>query len=491
MQATLESKGRYRVEQAWQTRLAEVSKGRPAGGTLAAFNLNVDVVARVTPEAIERLVETTPDLDWEEIDRIDVDALRSIRTREEFLAVLRRGFATGKSNLLVREDESIVAWWEGLFDERQESMGGQAGIIANQMAALGARSLVYSPLLSPKQASLFLPGVLWPKRSGAAVEPVEARTAGREGDPTREPWVFEYRKGERFRFPDRTFTTPRANRAIITTGIQGPERRFHDDVKPALAELGRAVDVGFMAGYHQCGNNPGDPEAVRAYFRSSVEELRQLKAKNPRLKLHVEYVPAKVREMELECYRTLGEQIDSFGINETELRAVLDRFGYPEIAAELEGRERAFLLYKGALTLLRLLGVERVHVHNLGYYVVVLKKPYSRRVEIVRDACLFASAVNARKAQEGGYVAIDDVPAAGAIPLSEVGFEQLRTFAEEALQGRPQDVIDRFLTEGIVEEEDHYVLVTPAHIVPNPVVTVGMGDTISSSAYFYETCFEG
>lgn len=479
------------MKQLWQSRLAEVSKSRPSGGTLSAFNLNVDVVARVTPEAIDRLVRSTPDLDWEAVARIDVEALRSIRTREEFLAVLRRGFTTGKSSLHVRDDESIVAWWEGIFDERQESMGGQAGIIANQMAALGARSFVYSPLLSPKQASLFLPGVLWPARDGSAIVPVEARTAGRPEDPTREPWVFEYRKGESFRFPDREFVTPRANRAIVTTGVQGPERKFHGDIDPALEELGRAVDVGFMAGYHQCGNNPNDPAAVRAYFRSCVEELKRLKAGNPRLKLHVEYVPAKVREMELECYRTFGEQIDSFGINETELRTVLGRFGYPELSAELEARERAYLLYKGALVLLRLLGVERVHVHNLGYYVVVLRKPYSKPVERVRDACLFASAVNACKAQKGGYVAIDDVPAAGELPFSEIGFEQLRSFAKEGLAGRPASVVERFLAEGIVEEEDHYVVVTPAHIVPNPVVTVGMGDTISSSAYFYETCFAG
>ncbi len=478
------------MKKAWQRRLAEVSKRRPRGATLAAFNLNVDVVARVTPRAIERLVEKTPGVDWEAVARIDAEALRSIRTREEFLAVLRRGFVTGKSSLVVREDESIVSWWEEIFDERQEHMGGQAGIIANQMAALGARSFVYSPMLSPKQASLFLPGVLWPTHEGGSIAPVEARAAGRPGDPTREPWVFEYRKGETFRFPDREFTTPRANRAIVTTGIQGPERRFHGDVSPALEELGRAVDVGFMAGYHQCGNNPGDPEAVRAYLRACAVELGRLKAKNPRLKLHVEYVPAKVREMELECYQTLGERVDSFGINETEIRAVLGRFGHPELAAELERAERAYALYKGALALLKLLNVERVHVHNLGYYVVVLRKPYPVPVEKVRDACLFASAVNARKAQAGGYVSIDDVPAAGELPLSDTGFEQLHSFAAEALAGRPQDTVDRFLAEGIVEEEDHYALVTPAHVVPNPVATVGMGDTISSSAYFYETCFQ-
>ncbi|NLJ74106.1 MAG: hypothetical protein GX331_03845, partial [Firmicutes bacterium] len=43
-----------------------------------------------------------------------------------------------------------------------------------------------------------------------------------------------------------------------------------------------------------------------------------------------------------------------------------------------------------------------------------------------------------------------------------------------------------FEQDGIADLGDHYVLVVPAHVVPNPVSTVGMGDTISSSAYAYE-----
>src|SRR5690606_31796946 len=123
-----------------------------------------------------------------------VASLRSIRTQEEFLAVLRSGFETGKSALLVRVDESIVSWWREHFAERTESMGGQAGIIANQMAALGARSVVYSPMLSPRQAQLFTDGVEWPVCSGGSLTFTEARKAGRPEDLTREPWVFEYRK---------------------------------------------------------------------------------------------------------------------------------------------------------------------------------------------------------------------------------------------------------------------------------------------------------
>lgn len=469
----------------WQARLSHVLTKRYHGRAFAAFNINIDVVARVTPESIERLVQTTPDLDWDQVRRIDAGTLRSVRTREEFVALLRHGFATGKSALLVRETEELVSWWRGIFDDRTESMGGQAGIIANQMAALGATSVVYSPLLSPRQASFFLDGVSWPTGDGDAVGYIPAKEAGRPQDLTREPWVFEYRKGETFCFPDGAITTPRANRAIITTAIQGPERRFHPDIHRWLPRLGADLDVAFLAGYHQCGDRPDDLDAVRRYLEESRRDLNLLTSQNPGLKLHVEYVPAKVREVEAEMYRTLGTVIHSFGINETEMRAVMRLIGRDDLATGLERDERAYLLYQGGLVLLNELGVERVHVHNLGYYVVVLKKPYGCSPQVVRDACLFASAVNARKAQAGGFVTRDSLEDVARLPLSDIGFGQLERFTNELeTAGAPLTAVDH----GIWDAGDHYVIVTPSHVVSNPVVTVGMGDTISSSAYYYEVC---
>lgn len=471
------------MRESWQQRVAHVVTQRPKARAFAAFNLNIDVVARVTPQAIERLIALAPDLDWKQIAQIDVDTLKGVQTREEFVAVLRHGFKTGKSALLVRETEAFIPWWREAFSERTESMGGQAGIIANQMAALGATSVVYSPLLSPRQAQFFLDGVTWPVARGGRIDYIPANEAGRPNDLTREPWVFEFAKGETFRFPDETITTPRANRAIITTAIQGPERRFHADVHDALAELGTQLDVAFLAGYHQCGDRPDDLDAVRAYIETSCADLALLKSQNPALKIHVEYVPTKVREVETEFYRRLGSVIHSLGINETETRGVMRRYGQEALAKELEENERAYPLYQSALFLLRELGLERVHIHNLGYYVVVLQKPYDCAPQIVRDGCLFASAVNARKAQAGGFVEAASLAQVADLPLSDTGFEQLEGFAREIEESGPPL---RRVDDGVWEGDDHYALVVPTHVVPNPIVTVGMGDTISSSSYYYE-----
>src|SRR5690606_35793473 len=95
---------------------------------------------------------------------------------------------------------------------------------------------------------------------------------------------------------------------------------------------------------------------------------------------------------------------------------------------------------EGGLALLRSLGVERVHVHNLGYYVLVLKKPYPVAPDWVRAACLFASAVNARKAQRGGFVPRAELGNVADLPFAESGFEQLAGFARELAERRPAGI---------------------------------------------------
>src|SRR5690606_5612209 len=79
------------VKEIWQERLRQAVRRRPRGRTFAAFNLNVDVVARVTPDAVDRLVQGIPAAEWERVAAIDVEALRAVADRAQFLAVLRHG----------------------------------------------------------------------------------------------------------------------------------------------------------------------------------------------------------------------------------------------------------------------------------------------------------------------------------------------------------------------------------------------------------------
>lgn len=471
----------------WQQYVKHAVQQELNGTTLSAFNPNVDVLTCIDNSWLKQLMEKNPDLDIARVREISVEKLESITTREDFIAVLLDRLTSGKSLFMVNDNPEFFTWLEKQFPDRQYRLGGQAGIMANQLAALNARSVLYSPILSPMQAEVMRPEIRFPciEDNELVLKPI--RNAVRPADPTRSPWVVEYAKGEEFDFGFTRVITPRANRLIISRRIKGLGMNFTRDFYPYLPRLGRMIDVALVAGYHLGGPDPADRAVMRTYFRESARALGLLREENPKSKIHLEYVPMKEADMEVEMLSTLTAEVDSFGINETEIKTVLALFGEEELARDIKENERAYALYRGGLALMRRFKVERVHIHNLGYYVVVLHKPYHADPVQVRQACLYGSSVNAHRALNGGYVTADAVRDVAEMPLSDIGLHQLEEFAREV--GRKEATIagvEEFTESGIIEFPDHYVVVVPTHVVPNPVATVGMGDTISSSSYAME-----
>lgn len=468
----------------WQRRVQNAIGMSLRTRTFAAFNTNVDAVVHINNENIAPLL-TDEELDRGLIRRRSIGDIEVIKSREDFVVVLMDRLASGKSFHIVVEDEDVLSWWDRCFPEREERMGGQAGIIANQMACLGASSVVYTALLSKRQADMFVDGVLTPKKLNGGYELAPVSEAYRSGDKLKVNWIFEYAKDERFDFWGREITTPRANRIIVATRPKEAVMSFIEDIVGYLPQLGAQIDIAFLAGYHYAARENPDGRTFEEFMNDSVAHLRKLRQQNPDLRMHYEYVPARDRDLEPDILKAILGEVDSFGINENEIKRVLAEFGQDEPLEAIKKQENAYTLYQGALALSRLLGTSRIQVHNLGYYVFVLRKPYPYSLEDVRQAALFASAVNAMKAKYGGYVTSERLQEAKNMSVSAIGFEQLEVFQREA-QKEGLSVSASFSAEGLYEADDHYALVVPAHIVQDPVSTVGMGDTISSSCYAAE-----
>ena len=462
----------------WQEHLQEavqdtVLKAR----TFAAFNANIDVVIQVRPEDLDAIRKETPAA----LEAKPGTPPSPLETPEQFCSLLQECLAQGKSYYDV-VDIKMSDWFHSVFSDMKEAMGGQAGIIANQMAALEAPAYVYNPVLSQEQASLYNPNVQFPKVN-AALEWVPIQD-GVNDTWTKVNFIFEYAKDLTFPFPNGEITTPRANRIILGTRNPKAAMAFDEEIEPFLAELGEGIDVGFMAGYHH-GQVSGRAETVDSFLELSLKQLAALKERHENLRLHMEYVPMRTVADEKKLLKELLPHFDSFGINENEITKVLEEFGYEEEANAIRTDERAFTIYQGVLALSRELTVPRIHLHNLGYYIMLLRKPYPVGPEKVRQSCLFASAVNAVKALQGGAVPKADLSRMLDEPLSDIGLDQLVDFREQA-EAHGLMVGSEFLETGILEADDHYMLLVPAHVMPKPVSTVGMGDTVSSSAFSAE-----
>ncbi len=468
----------------WHEYLRQACQRKIGARVLAAFNTNIDAIVHITAELMEDLKAADETIEWKEVAKGTAEDIAAVTSKEELLVILKDCLSEGKSFHIVLENLSLLDWLDEYFTGARENMGGQAGIIANQMATLGAESAVYTPLLSPKQARLFVDSVTTPVVDGGKLQIQPVSQAARSDDETKINWIFEYAKGETVAFGSEVVTTPRANRVILATRPKGSIMSFDETIAQHLPALGESIDVAFMAGYHYAEPVCSDGRSFEEFMDDSVKQLHALKQENPDLVMHFEYVPMKWPELEPKMLQTICQEIKSFGINENEIKRVLREYGYEAEMEAIDEDERAYSLYKGALKLFRHMQLDRIHVHNLGYYVLVLKKPYPVSMMNVRQACLFASAVNAVKAKHGGYVKPEQLGEASQLPLSDVGFKELAGIAKE-LEGEHPEAA-KLLERGYLEFEDHYLVVTPAHIVANPVSTVGMGDTISSASYAAE-----
>lgn len=458
----------------WEGRLAQIVQPKLGSTTFAAFNVNVDALVHIDPDLIEWI---SSQFDQHEEPLRDETLPRSVESVPELVALLHAAMQTGKSHYGFLADDT-AAWCRKHLPNSEYKLGGQAGIIANLMATLGADSRLYTTLLSDQQAEIIHPAVRVPVVHGDDLSWDGVQHAADPNQPTKVNWIFEYPKGMTCRFPQGTITTPRANRVILSTSAPGSFSKFLPPIAERLPELGASIDVAFMAGYHR-GN--GDVAGTEAFIAESRRQLQALKQGNENLVVHIEYVPAREPEHERIIWEGLAGAFDSFGINEHELAQLLYVFGEEAAAQAIRENENAYTVWQGARVLQKILPVPRIHVHNLGYYVLLLDRGYASTPDIVRDSCILASTANAAKAIHGDITSVDQVVEAARIPFSEIGAVQMRLFAENLRQAG-YDVPDDFMDNGIVPLADHTALVVPAHVVPNPVSTVGMGDTISSVA---------
>ena len=115
--------------------------------------------------------------------------------------------------------------------------------------------------------------------------------------------------------------------------------------------------------------------------------------------------------------------------------------------------------------------VRRMHFHTYGYYLALT----DYKGEFVRDALLFAALAAAAKAKLGDINSIDDVVKAMDVPVNE----KVKS-VEEALMR------EYCMRNGIAELDGYQLAFIPTKIVAKPKSTVGIGDTISSSAFVGE-----
>ncbi|MFQ5406779.1 MAG: ADP-dependent glucokinase/phosphofructokinase, partial [Candidatus Micrarchaeia archaeon] len=337
-------------EKVWNARLQQARKTSLKGKKiLCAFNALVDLQEFVSCRQVENLLEKRADVGV--ILKRSKRVVTAVDSQADFLAALLHSMREGKALHITSGNPEVFTWLQLAFGPVDETrLGGQAGIIANQAALLGARSIVYSPIFSKELSKFFVKGVMFPVVERGKFFLVDAKKAGRDGDETKKNWIFEFSGGDTFSFGKYSFKIPRSNRFILASKMPVVPA-FEASLRPALPIIGAKVGSIVFAGFHYL-KPYYDKFSFEAVLQRQDADVRSLCKKNKDLVVHVEYVPMPYPEIAKGVLAHVAREAKSFGVNEVEVKEVLGFLGFERLARQIEENESAAAIYAGALVLL-------------------------------------------------------------------------------------------------------------------------------------------
>ena len=167
---------------------------------ICAYAVNIDAVYNVQGEEISGLIPAKG---------IKSELKGSISSREDLISSLLFCMQQGSGAEILIESREAARQIEKSFSW-QLRLGGNAGIMANVLAALGARIVLNAPALGPRLAGMVHPQVKVPV-SGILKEPKLA-----SGEQEMMHFIFQFKEGDEVHAPGNMITALRDNRFIAT-----------------------------------------------------------------------------------------------------------------------------------------------------------------------------------------------------------------------------------------------------------------------------------
>jgi ADP-dependent phosphofructokinase/glucokinase len=399
-----------------------------------------------------------------------------------------------------------AAWIEGLASSSGSpvklAMGGAGAFAANLMSALpGVRPRFFSKDTLPEKIA---------ERFADRVEVVDGAGAigpalkHKDNTPARVNFACEYNAGETLSVAGRTslkvngktvaLTTSGAGRVILGTKAKDVAPGFDGVDDAVLQKLGREHDLFFFVGSHYLTQHA--PAVAKAQAAELGRALDVMKAANPKLVRHLQYVVPKVAAHEAAVLGALKGHVESLSMNAVEVPMLVDRLHSaglcrtdqdPNLPRE-QAEEPASML-AGALGVKEGLGLNRVHLHGL-YGDLVVVDDANVDVERTRLALLRArqlasmKAANASGEIKGKDDLFDVVPVVQGRCLAAV---QRFADAVQARFGLSDDARAAVARDWVYVDADQraFFFVPSRGIHDRTGGTVSLGDTIDASALVF------
>ncbi|AFK23108.1 ADP-specific phosphofructokinase [Pyrococcus sp. ST04] len=430
-----------------------------------AYNANVDAIVNLNTEIVQKLIE---EFGEDEIKERIEEYPREIKEPLDFIARLIHALKTGKPMAVPLVNENMHRWFDDTFKYDMERIGGQAGIIANLLAGLKVNKVIaYTPFLPKRLAELFKPGVLYPVVEGGKLKLKPIQEAYREGDPLKVNRIFEFRKGMKFKLGNEIITVPHSGRFIVSSRFESISRiETRDELRPFLPEIGKLVDGAILSGYQGLRLQYSDGKDANYYLRKAKEDIRLLKEAG--IKIHVEFASIQDRKLRKKVVNNIFPMVDSVGMDEAEIAYILSVLGYRDLADRIFLYNRIEDAILGGMIILDELNFEILQVHTIYYLMYITHRDNPLSEEELAKSLEFGTTLAAARASLGDISKPEDYRVGEEVPFNERS-DYVRLRFEEAKQK--------------LRMREYKVVIVPTKLVPNPVSTVGLGDTISTGTF--------
>jgi ADP-dependent phosphofructokinase/glucokinase len=429
------------------------------------------------------------------------------QTRVELVASLVRQLCKGAgASMQLAITPELARWLEDVVAREgaplSRAMGGAGAFCANLASAFSPlRPRFFSREPLPRGiADRFASRVEVVDGSGASAAP-HARASD---EPARVNYSAEYSGGlplvilgrDHLRIDGMpvALATSGSGRVILGTKARDVVPGFDGVERSALQQMARDNDVFFFVGSHYLTQQA--PAHARAQAEQLAAALDVMKASNPRLIRHLQYVVPKVAAQEATVLGSLAGHVESMSLNSVELPALLHRLHAGGLSVEdvdpnmpRAAAEQPAAMLSGALALQRGMHLQRVHLHGIEGDLVVVTGAVD--VDRTRAALLKARQVAAMKAtnDSGEIKGPDDV--FELVPLVQgTGLAAVEAFADDVARRyhltpaqRDQVARDWFFRDDRTGQTIFFIPSRGIH--DRTGGTVSLGDTIDATALLF------
>ena len=448
---------------------------RELPGVVVGIHSVIDGLKRLDVAQIEKILEEDPSLADAALEASQEDLVPGeINTPRDFVIGLFATFSRGKALQLMIRQESVFNWILEKLGYDYLRMGGTSGNMANSLSPLGFPMVVYANPLTRELAELFVerPNLKVLAADGTLKAPKEA--AQGEGIKALH-MIVEYSTGDTVTVKGKKITTPRANRFIAAWNPVNNKLQIDPTWKENFLAIAGQFSHFVVSGFHILSERYPDGTTYADYLTPVADYLAEVRARHPHLRLHYEFASIASSQIRQGILKEILPKVHSLGLNEVELAAVLDDMGATEEAAALRKGEGMASVLEGMDRLMRSTGLDRIQLHDLGYYLTLVRPGYASR-ETTRTGLILAATLAASRTATGKVGTEEEIRQGLEFPFMDVALEKAVEIGEFIGD-------EQFATTGLGTWKEWDVAYLPTRVVPKPVLTVGLGDLISASAF--------